>query len=847
MKSTIRSLWVSLITVLALCIGVFIWLTVYTTRQSDEIIGEVGEIYMNQMGTQIKLHFSTMLEFYQIRLENAVFGLLNREAVSVSPERGNLEKEIKSLGFKYLGLYAMDGSYDSIAGGKINICDAKTFMNTLLHDELRVTDGTTQTGERCILFGIKAAFPMRNGKKSALLIAGLPLAIINDELSLDIGTTDVYSHIIHPDGSFILKNADAEATDSYFERLLRFGRFQNETPEKIVQRIKKIIAAGKDYSFVVDINGEARNTHLTPLPYSDWCLVSVLPNSLLYEPTYQMINQRVHSALGGCGLILFALICVFIFYFRIFRRQMTSLDGAKREAEQANRAKSEFLSNMSHDIRTPMNTIVGMTAIAASRMDNPSQVQECLRKITLSSKHLLSLVNDVLDMSKIENGRLTIRMDRLSLRETMGTVVNIVQPQVEAKHQKFDIFIKNILAENVYCDSVRLNQALLNILSNALKFTKEGGTIHVTMEQEPSSKGEDYVRVHFWVRDNGIGMTQEFQKKIFESFMREDNSRVQKTEGSGLGMAITKCIVDAMGGSIQVKSEPDKGSTFHVTLDLKRAEEEESEMIFPGWRVLVVDDNEELCNSAVASLRDIGIAADWSLDGGSAVAMVEKRNRTGDDYRVVLLDWKMPDMDGLETAREIRKKIGNDVPILLISAYDWGDIEVEAKAAGVNGFLSKPLFKSTLYFGLKPYMDPSGHKKESEPKLKNNFAGARILLAEDNDLNWEIANELLSSYDVRLERAENGQICVDKFQASQPGFYSAILMDIRMPVMSGYEATRKIRETDRPDAAEVPIIAMTADAFAEDIQRCRNSGMNAHIAKPLDMRELLGVLQKYVG
>ncbi len=436
-------------------------------------------------------------------------------------------------------------------------------------------------------------------------------------------------------------------------------------------------------------------------------------------------------------------------------------------------------------------------------------------------------------------------MELISLRDAMGGIVNIVQPQIKSKRQHFDIFIQNIFVEDVYCDSVRLNQILINLLSNAMKFTPEEGRINVYLTQEELPEETGRVRCHFRVKDNGIGMTDEFQKKIFESFSREDSMRVQKTEGTGLGMAITKYIVEAMGGTIELKSEQGKGSEFHIALDLEKATVLEEDMILPVGKKIVVDNNEDLCRSAVSVLKEIGVDAEWALDGRTALKMVENRHREHQDYEIVLLDWKMPGMDGVEVTREIRKLLGDEVPILIISAYDWSDIEEEARAAGAHGFISKPLFKSNLYLGLSHYIN--GVQEETEESIEplHDFSGKRILLAEDNDLNWEIANEILSSAGFELEWAENGQICVEKFEQSAVGTYDVVLMDIRMPILDGYGAARAIRALDRPDA-NLPIIAMTADAFSEDVQRCLESGMNAHIAKPIDINNLIQHLQEYL-
>jgi len=450
-------------------------------------------------------------------------------------------------------------------------------------------------------------------------------------------------------------------------------------------------------------------------------------------------------------------------------------------------------------------------------------------------------------MSKIESGKLTLNMDQISLREVMDSIVSIAQPQVRSKHQQFDVFIHDISTENVCCDSVRLNQVLLNILGNALKFTPDGGLIQVSLYEEPSPQGEDYVRTHIVVKDNGIGMTPEIKAKIFESFVREDSARVRRTEGSGLGMAITKYIVDTMGGEIGVDSELGKGSEFHVTLDLLRAETPEEEMILPEWNILVVDDDRQLCESTVKSLKSIGVKADWVMNAEGAMEMIDHRVKIRDNYQIILLDWKLPDMDGITAAKEIRSRFGSDTPILLISAYDWSEIETEARESGITGFISKPLFRSTLFYGLKPFAGLSGSSKEAvtHEEKQADLSGLHILLAEDNDLNWEIANELLSDLGMELDWAENGRICVDKFLNSPVGFYDAVLMDLRMPVMTGYEATQAIREADRPDK-DIPIIAMTADAFSEDIQKCLNAGMNAHVAKPIDIREVSLLLEKYI-
>ncbi len=549
---------------------------------------------------------------------------------------------------------------------------------------------------------------------------------------------------------------------------------------------------------------------------------------------------------GIFGYIVVMIYDLFATFRSINQRYLSEVEAARRAAEDANRAKSEFLSSMSHDIRTPMNAIMGLTTIASASIDNKEAVRDALRKISLSSRHLLGLINDILDMSKIESGKISLTMAEISLRELMENLVNIIQPQIKSRRQRFDIFLENISSENIYCDGVRLNQILLNLLSNAVKYTEEEGRIYVTLSQEDSPKGEKWVRTSFRVTDTGIGMSPEFMRKIFDSFTRENTYSVHTTEGTGLGMSITKHIVDMMEGEISVESRLGEGSTFLVTVDFERVTKDEQSRILPPWNTLVVDDDEPICISAAETLRDMGINADWTLCGESAIEMVKKQAHGVKPYNVVLLDWQMPNMDGIETARRIRECVGDDVPILLITAYDWSEIEDEARKAGINGFLSKPLFRSTLRFGLLQYVDGASDSMEGNDDENVDFSGRRILLAEDNDINWEIAETILKGIGFSVERAEDGLCCLEMFKRAEIGYYDIILMDIRMPRMDGYQSAAAIRALDRADAAEIPILAMTADAFNEDIRHCLEVGMNAHIAKPLDIKALLKLLASYI-
>ena len=845
-KKTTSFLLVSFVALIVICIGVLFIFAKTIGDKNEDAINKIGEIYMSGMNEKTSLHFETTISQQLDQLESI---LRNNPPATFTYNEAMIDEltyEGKIRDFEYLALMDGNGSIEMIYGDYIHLADPDPFVESMRNKEKKIAVGETESGKVISMLGIAATYPMENGKRSMAIVAGVPVDYIDTLLCLDITDSLTYSHIIRRDGTFIIKNAMVTNSD-YFSRMLEtYEEYNGKTPEQYAAELQAAMDKNENYATIFIDEGERRHLHCTRLPYSEWYLVTIMPYGALDETLNVLNSERSNILLLGSGITFLALFCIFVLYYRNTRKQLEALENARLDAIRANKAKSEFLSNMSHDIRTPMNAIVGMTAIATANIGNTQQVQNCLRKITLSSKHLLGLINDVLDMSKIESGKLVLTMDQVSLREVMDSVVNIVQPQVKTKNQQFDVFIHDIETENVFCDSVRINQVLLNFLSNAIKFTPEGGSISLSMHEEPSPVGEDYVRIHIYVKDTGIGMSEDFQKRIFESFVREDTKRVHKTEGSGLGMAITKYIVDAMNGMIEVKSELGKGSEFHVTLDLEKATIPEEEMILPDWHMLVVDDDLQLCESTVDSLNQIGVIAEWALDGETALEMVAQRHEKRNDYHIILLDWKLPGIDGIETARKIRQQMGGDIPILLISAYDCTEIETQARDAGINGFIAKPLFKSTLFYGLRQFSeDIVVSSEESVHNTKFDFTGTKVLLAEDNDLNWEIAAELLSQYGLDLERAENGQICVEMFSKSPVGYYAAVLMDIRMPIMTGYEATVEIRKLERPDAS-LPIIAMTADAFSEDIQKSLASGMNAHVSKPIDTREVMRLLEKFL-
>jgi len=844
-NTTTRFLIGSFIGLLSFSIIMFSLLGIYMSRKSEKAVYEIGEIYMSGMNKQMSRHFETVIK---LRFDQAG-GIVSVVSTDTDDKELIYEELIyraQVRDFSYLALCSAEGDFQTLYGQAIQPLNPEPFVEALSQGEQRVAVGIDTAGNEVVLFGVDAAYPMSNGDRSTGLIAAVPLEYITDFLSLKDEGQLMYYHIIRPDGSFVIQNPNTELWN-FFEQLQK----QSDSPvsessaDNPVEKFSVALKKHEEYTDTLEVNGEERQIYGISLPYSEWYLVSVMPYSILDDTINSLSSQRMFMTLLSCASVLIILTAIFLRYFSITRSQMNELEKVRQAALEANKAKSEFLANMSHDIRTPMNAIVGMTAIATAHIDDRKQVENCLRKITLSSKHLLGLINDVLDMSKIESGKLTLTTEQISLKEVVEGIVNIMQPQVKTKKQTFDIHVENIFTENVWCDGIRLNQVLLNLLSNATKYTSEGGSIQLSLSEEKSPKGENYVRIHINVRDNGIGMSPEFLKRIYESYSRADGTRIHKTEGAGLGMAITKYIVDAMEGTIEIQSEPDKGSEFLLTFDFEKADAMEIDMVLPAWNMLVVDDDELLCKTAMDALKSIGIKAEWTLSGEKAIELVIEHHKKREDYQIILLDWKLPGMNGIQAAREIRRNLGDEVPILLISAYDWSEFEAEAREAGISGFISKPLFKSTLYHALCQYMDVG---TEHEQTLNQNIdlSGRRILLAEDNELNWEVAKELLSDLGVELDWAEDGRICLDKFQKSPEGYYDIILMDIRMPHMTGYEATQAIRGLAHPDALSIPIIAMSADAFSDDIQHCLQCGMNAHIAKPIDVIELTRLLKRYL-
>ena len=585
----------------------------------------------------------------------------------------------------------------------------------------------------------------------------------------------------------------------------------------------------------------------------DTALEILIHNAILMFDTLYLQSLSYKRIMFILTTVLISVIVVTLLLYRyvLSKREVEAVALQKQiaiAAQAANDAKSQFLSSISHDIRTPMNAIIGMTTIASTRLDDKERVKDCLNKIATSSRHLLGLINDVLDMSKIENGKFTINKEPVCLSDFMHDFISIIQPQVKAKHLELDLSILGIEDEIVITDSLRLHQIMQNIMSNAIKFTRENGKISLRMEQAPYDR-EGYSLYVFRFSDNGIGMSEKFQKVIFQPFERAATSTVSKTEGTGLGMSITKSIVDLMGGSISVTSRLNEGTTFTVSLPMQKEQQKEciATDLLKDLRCLIVDDDRDVCENTVLLLKEIGMHSEWVLNGADAVVYVESAHKRHLDYNAVILDWQMPDMDGIETARRIRNKVGDTLPIIILSAYDWTEIEDEAREVGITAFLAKPLFKSRLYETMRNTLMPTPDTQmEQNGLIAHDKASGRILLVEDNTLNAEIAQTLLTDYGLHVDVASDGNEALEFFRADT-NKYDIIFMDVQMPVMDGYHATAAIRDLESKNSkhSHTVIIGMSANAFKEDVDKALACGMDDYITKPIDIKKLQNLLRKF--
>ena len=735
-------------------------------------------------------------------------GLSTRPKVNTADDYDVSYERIELLG---------DGSWIADLGTAINI--SRTYTNPVNGEQSlafcnRITVRDVETGE----------------KRQAYLLRIVPTSNLAEKW---VFPQEEYENeefsMIDVESSYIIRGRSFK-NSSFFE----FYKSYNQPGIAAQQQLFSDIQSGTGSFIMLDSKGRERIVAHTPISSTrGWVLLSTTPVSDLSSDSVDWLLIGVVTA----GLLL--LLVIDFLYMLFFNKKLRVM---AREAASANKAKTDFLSTMSHDIRTPMNAIIGLTTIAEKNLDDKEAMGENLRKIGLAGNHLLTLINDILDISKVESGKLSLSPLTFSIVETVENLVNMSQPIIKEKNIHFNFRINRMEKEYLYADQLRLNQIYINILSNAIKYTEPGGSVSVDLREEESEK-EGCVKLVYVVSDTGIGMTPEFMEKMFEPFSRQTDSRVNSIQGTGLGLAITRQMVELMNGTIDCRSEVGKGTTFTIVLDIPVAEKQLEEMHFGNIYALIADDDPILLDTAADTLESLGITAERANNGQEALEMIQRRHETGKDYDVVILDWKMPGMDGIRTIRRIRAEIDARLPILLTSAYDRSDIEDEAKESGANGFITKPLFRSRLYEKINELFGTEAKAVEPEDDYSD-LAGMNILIAEDNDINWEIISAMLGMFGISVERAENGRICVDRMAAAAEGSYELIFMDVQMPEMNGLDATRNIRRLENKWAASIPIIAMTADAFSENIAECLEAGMNGHIAKPVDMKLVIREIRR---
>lgn len=788
----------------------------------DRTLEEENRVRMSETGDNIRVYMNAVVADTQKSL-NVVIA-----AMMMMPEADRLsylEQVAEQDNLVYAGYADPEGFVHTTLSSDAADISQETYFREAVSGKESVSGVVHVILADHAAAGVILGMPLPDHQ--GVLVAMLDLRQLETALETESFGGEGYSYIVDQEGSLVLYKRSMD----YYNF---FNVLKNVTYEKgySYETVVNDIAAQKSGITCYSNFDVEQYAYYCPLGLNNWTVIHIVAKDVITQKTDALVFDLLRLCIATVIIYLILSLVVVILYNQSNNRKLE------------NRAKSEFLANMSHDIRTPMNAIIGMTAIASKHTDNPEQVERCLSKINASSQHLLGLINDILDMSKIESGKMTLNHDITLLPEVVNKMITISLPTIEAKKQHFSVHLYHVEHEAVMTDMLRLSQIFINILSNAVKFTPEGGSIQLAIE-EVKTDSPNMVRYRFEFADTGIGMSQEFIKKIFVSFSRERDGKKNSVEGSGLGMAIVKNIVDAMGGTVEVKSKVGEGSVFTVVIPFELVKESENTPSLPLRRILIVGDLENDSREAAAVLSRIGMSAEYVSSAEHAVSKIAEANKRNQGYDAVLLDWAQPDQEGIEAAKLICGAAAKEITLIL-AAYDWEEIEKTAIEVGVSSFIRKPIFQSVLYQCMARVFDERELAGKMCEDKTFDFSGSRFLLIEDNVLNREIALELLSATGAELDAANNGMEGLLRFDKSPIGYYDAILMDIQMPVMNGYDATRKIRLLDRPDAASVPIIAMTADAFAEDISACMEAGMNAHISKPLDMQIVQKILQKYL-